>query len=53
MATAASPAALAGGPNSSPSPTSPSPWAYHSAGFKVLWDAPVNKAFIQIFKLSD
>jgi len=42
-----------GGPNSSPSPTSPSPWAYHSAGFKVLRDAPVNKAFIQIFKLSD
>jgi hypothetical protein len=22
-------------------------------GFKVLWDAPVNKAFIKILKMSD
>jgi hypothetical protein len=47
--------ALAGGRGAQwqPFPNEPFTLDASFCGFKVLWDAPVNKAFIQIFKLSD
>ncbi len=50
----ASPALAGGrGPKWQPFPNEPFTLDASFCGFKVLWDAPVNKAFIKILKMSD
>jgi hypothetical protein len=43
--------APAGGPQWHPFPSEPFTLNASFCGFKVLWDAPVNKAFIKILKM--